>query len=506
MTKKIDNQASSTPLESLDHTATSSQEHQVRLSKVEKLASMGAHAWPAGNPTTATCAQIVDEYKEGIDSPVYAVAGRVVTMREHGKTLFATIQDSSGKLQVYCRSDVLGQELFDFIKHMIDLGDIIWVQGTSFKTKTGEITLRVDQCALVSKSLHPLPEKFHGLTDTETKYRQRYLDLIVNPESRERFKKRSEIVRQMRQFMDTHHFIEVETPMLHPIPGGAIAKPFITHHNALGADLYLRIAPELYLKRLVIGGLDRVYEINRCFRNEGISTKHNPEFTTIEFYAAYLDYKYMMNFVENMIKQIVSVVCSSAQVPYGDYLLDFAQPFERLSMRQAVVKYGGCTNEQLEPGAIDALIKKHHIKLTHKDVSWGIKLSLLFEELVESKLIQPTFITEFPVEVSPLAKRNAENSAIVDRFELFMAGMELSNGFNELNDPFDQAARFAEQVKEREHGDQEAHYYDADYIQALEHALPPTVGVGIGIDRLTMLLTNAPSIRDVILFPTLKRK
>lgn len=481
-----------------------SEEHYVRVDKVKELAKDGISAWPAVKSTNVTCQEVIDEFKEGVDSREYALSGRVLTVREHGKTMFATIQDRSGKVQIYIRKDAIGDETFDLMKQFVDIGDIIWIKGTSFKTKMGEITLKVTEVALQSKCLHPLPEKFHGLADIETKYRQRYLDLITDPESRKRFKIRSAIIRTMRNFFDAHDFIEVETPMLHPIPGGAAAKPFVTHHNALDTELYMRIAPELYLKRLVVGGLERVYEINRNFRNEGISTRHNPEFTMAEWYIAYKDYHWMMDFIEQMIKDIIKHAGLSTTLKYGEHEIDFAQ-FERLSMKAAVMKYVGVDENTLDSD-IDGVLKRLNITLKRKGASCGEKLLAIFEEAVESKLIQPTFITEYPVEVSPLSKRDAHNPEIAARFELFVAGMELANGFNELNDPFDQAERFREQAQARTAGDDEAHYFDADYVLALEHALPPTVGAGMGIDRLTMLLTNTQSIKDVILFPTLKKK
>lgn len=486
---------------------TGSQEHHVRVEKVKKLREMGIEPWPQPKPTNATCQQVRDEFESHAESKTYQVAGRILTLREHGKTAFITIQDRSGTLQLYIRQDKVGDTLYDFFKHYLDLGDIIWASGQSFKTKMGEVTIKVDDFVLLSKCLHPLPEKFHGIADQEIKYRQRYLDLIATPESRERFKKRSEIITTMRHFFEQHGFIEVETPMLHPIAGGAAAHPFVTHHNALDMQLYLRIAPELYLKRLIIGGLERVYEINRNFRNEGISTRHNPEFTSVEWYIAHHDYEWMMDFTEQMLHAIAAKVCADpAAVPYADYVLNFAAPFKRLTMQEAVIHYVGCTADDLHEQHIDKMLKKHGIKLENKDATWGHKLYALFDELVEKQLIQPTFITQFPVEVSPLAKRNPDNPMLTDRFELFVAGMELANAFTELNDPFDQAERFHEQVAAKHAGDAEAHAYDADFIQALEHGLPPTVGAGIGIDRLTMLLTNTTSIRDVILFPTLKRK
>jgi lysyl-tRNA synthetase class 2 len=483
-----------------------SHEHKARLDKVEKMKAAGIDPWPAGKPVNVTCHQVIEEFKDEQESREYHLEGRVMTLRGHGKTVFAHIQDRSGKLQVYIKQDVLGDEKFNWFNQFVDIGDFIWVKGHSFKTKTGEITLKVSDFALQSKCLYPLPDKFHGLSDIEVRYRQRYLDLISSPENRERFVKRSLIVRTMRNFLDAHEYIEVETPMLHPIPGGAAARPFITHHNTLDSDFYLRIAPELYLKRLVVGGFERVYEINRNFRNEGISTRHNPEFTMLEFYTAYQDYHWVMNLVEEMLRDIANKVCQTTQLQYGNHHLDFSKPFERISMKDAVIKYGDLAKNALEGNAIDAVIKQHNIETANKNASWGEKLVALFDKLVEPHLIQPTFIIEYPIEISPLSKRDANNPNIAARFELFVAGMELSNGFNELNDPFDQAQRFREQADARTSGDTEAHHYDADYVHALEYGLPPTVGVGIGIDRLTMLLTNTTSIKDVILFPTLKKK
>jgi len=489
-----------------EHASSGSQEHAIRVRKVQELRALGLEPWPAVKATNATCKQVVQEFKEDTESRHYQISGRVLALREHGKTVFAHIQDRTGRLQIYIKSADIGEQAFEQFMRFIDVGDIIWVSGTSFKTRVGEITLKANAFALQSKCLYPLPEKFHGLTDIETKYRQRYLDLISNQESKERFETRSLIIKTMRRFLDSHDFVEVETPMLHPIPGGAAARPFVTHHNTLNTDLYLRVAPELYLKRLVVGGLDRVYEINRNFRNEGVSTRHNPEFTMVEFYAAYLDYHYIMGFVESMLKELALAANGTDTVVFGDYILDFSKPFERLTMAHAVMKYTGCSEHDVSPAGIDALLKKHNLEAQKGHDSWGYKLYLLFETFVEKQLIQPTFITEFPVEVSPLAKRSFTNPAVVDRFELFMAGMELSNGFNELNDPYDQAERFKEQAQDHETGNVEAHRYDADYVHALEYALPPTVGVGIGIDRLTMLLTNTTSIKDVILFPALKKK
>jgi lysyl-tRNA synthetase, class II len=483
-----------------------SREYGIRVEKVEQMRKAGVEPWPVVMPVNATSKQVVDEYAQREEAKEYALVGRVMTLREHGKSIFFHIQDGIGRLQVYAKQDVIGDQAFDALKKYVDIGDMLWVEGPSFTTKTGEITLRLARFKIVSKSLHPLPEKFHGLSDIETIYRQRYLDLIMNPESRERFIKRSAIVSAIRRYFDEHGFIEVETPMLHPIAGGATAKPFITHHNALDMDFYLRIAPELYLKRLVVGGFERVYEINRNFRNEGISTRHNPEFTMLEFYIANHDYHYMMNFIEDLFRSVARTVNHNVlQLPYGDHVIDFEKPFARLSMKDAVLQHGNLQEKDLEPSMIDATIKKLKAQCDPK-APWGNKLVALFDVVAEHQLIQPTFITDYPIEISPLTKRDPNNNRFVPRFELFIAGMEAGNGYNELNDPFDQAARFQEQAAAREGGDEEAHSYDADYVTALEYGLPPTVGAGIGIDRLTMLLTNTTSIKDVILFPALRRK
>ncbi len=482
------------------------EQYQVRVEKVEKMQGMGIDPWPASKTVNATSAGILKQFSDETESCEYTLAGRVLTMRKHGKATFATIQDKAGSIQVYIKEETVGQAAFEFFNSMIDIGDIVWFKGKSFRTKMGEITIKVESYELLSKCLHPLPEKFHGIADKEITYRQRYLDLITNEESRERFKNRSRIVAAMRAFFNEHEFLEVETPMLHPIPGGALAKPFVTHHNTLDMDLYLRIAPELYLKRLIVGGFARVYEINRCFRNEGISTRHNPEFTTVEYYIEHHDYHFMMDFTEQLLRHIVNVVCKHHEVPFGDYILNFGNAFERMTMQEAVAKAINSSSQDLEADKIDAVIARYNITFEQKNPSWGYKLNMLFEELAEKTLIQPTFITQFPIEVSPLSKRNEKNRDFADRFELYVAGMELSNGFSELNNPFDQAERFQGQAQARAAGEQEAHYYDADFVSALEYGMPPTVGCGIGIDRLTMFLTNAPSIRDVILFPTLRPK
>jgi lysyl-tRNA synthetase class 2 len=490
-------------LELVEHT---SQEHEVRVEKVKELRHLGIEPWPAMEEISSTTENVIKQFETEAEKQVYTLAGRLMGVREHGKTIFATMQDQTGKLQLYFKLADLGQEVFDLLQKFIDIGDIIWVKGTSFRTKMGEITLHVSELKLLSKCLNPLPEKFHGIADIEIKYRQRYLDLITDSESRDKFIKRSKIVKEIRTFLDSHGYLEVETPMLHPIAGGAAARPFVTHHNAFDSDFYLRIAPELYLKRLLVGGLERVYEINRNFRNEGVSTRHNPEFTMLEFYTAHKDYHFIMNFVESMLRHVAEIVCGSAIVTFGDHQINLKDSFDRLSIYDAVKKYGGFTDKELDEQVIDELLKKHALKINGTTPSYGQKVYALFEEFVERKLIQPTFIIDFPIEVSPLAKRDADNPTIAARFELFIAGMELSNAFNELNDPFDQADRFRQQLDAHRAGDDEAHQYDADYVHALEYGLPPAVGVGIGIDRLTMILTNTVSIKDVILFPTLKKK
>jgi len=479
-------------------------EHEVRLKKLSQLRELGIDPWPSAPEVPNTAQQIIQEYKEDHVN-TYQIAGRILTVRGHGKTVFATVQDRTGKVQVYLRQDTLGST-FDTFVHLIDVGDIVWFEGNSFKTKMGEITLAVTGYRLLSKCLFPLPEKFHGLADVETRYRQRYLDLISSQESRSKFLKRSALVKSLRSYLDAHDCVEVETPMLHPIAGGATAKPFKTHHNALDSEFYLRIAPELYLKRLVVGGLERVYEINRNFRNEGISTRHNPEFTMLELYIAYKDYKFGMDFTEEMIRTAVSNACDELTVPFGEYTLNFEVPFMRMTLKESIERVAGCSGHMLAADKIDELLAFHEIAIQPGQDSYSRKLFALFEELVESKLIQPTFITHLPLELSPLAKKDDEDPLAAARFELFIGGMEIANSYNELNDPFDQAARFQEQLKAHQSGDEEAHQYDADYVHALEYGLPPTVGIGIGIDRLTMLITNTTSIKDVILFPTLKKR
>jgi lysyl-tRNA synthetase class 2 len=435
-----------------------------------------------------------------------AVAGRMVLKRVMGKACFGTLQDMSGRLQLYVTLDGVGADKLDAFKHW-DLGDIVGAVGTLFKTRTGELSVKASEIRLLAKALRPLPEKFHGMTDQEQRYRQRYVDLITNPASRDVFIKRTQIVQAIREFFVHRGYLEVETPMMHPIPGGAAARPFVTHHNALDMELFLRIAPELYLKKLVVGGLEKVFEINRNFRNEGVSTRHNPEFTMLEFYEAYRDYHYLMDLTEELIREVAQKVLGTTGIAYQGTAIDLAKPFDRLTMAQAIHQY----NPHLP---LHELEKTEYLKvaLALFDVEVfptdgvGLLQLKLFEATTESKLAQPTFIIAHPTDVSPLARANDGNPAVTDRFELFITGREMANGFSELNDPEDQAARFQAQANAREAGDEEAMYFDADYLRAMEYGLPPTAGEGIGIDRLVMLLTDSPSIRDVILFPQLKRE
>jgi lysyl-tRNA synthetase, class II len=478
------------------------QEFVLRCEKVQELEQKNIPGWPENITLDTTCMQVKESYKPE-DTTLHTIAGRVMTIRKHGKSIFAHIKDRSGALQIYIKQDT-HPDTFTFFEQNIDLGDIITCSGALFETKTKEITLSISSCQLLSKCLHPLPAKFHGIADQEIKYRQRYLDLMTNDETKQRFIARSKIITYIRTFLEKLDFLEVETPMLHPIPGGAAARPFVTHHNALDTDFYLRISPELYLKRLVVGGLERVYEINRNFRNEGLSTRHNPEFTMLEFYMAYQDYHVMMHIIEQLLRETAQHVLNTTTIPYGENTIDFAQPFAKISPKQAIMQYSTITPEQLTPEAINATCKKYAIET--QDKTYNQKMFALFEEVAEKKLIQPTFIIDYPIELSPLAKKDAHDPSKAARFELFIGGMEISNGFNELNDPFDQAQRFKEQSQERAKGDSEAMHYDQDYITALEYGLPPTVGAGLGIDRLTMLLTNTPSIKEVILFPALKHK
>jgi lysyl-tRNA synthetase class 2 len=502
-----------TPLASLD-------ENKIMAERRVKLAALRQKgvAFPNDFRPTHNAADLQGQYdsrsREQLETePVHvALAGRMMLKREAGKkAAFATLQDASGKyangrIQIYVTLDDTGADAMDAFRHY-DLGDILGVEGSLFKTKVGELTIKVAKLKLITKSLRPLPDKFHGLADQETKYRQRYVDLITSEETRRTFKARTAAMSSVRRFMEENGFMEVETPMLHPIPGGAAAKPFITHHNALDMQMFMRIAPELYLKRLVVGGFERVFEVNRNFRNEGVSPRHNPEFTMMEFYAAYVDYKWMMDFTEAVIRQAAVDAHGTATLTYGGRELDLSKPFNRLTIVEAINKYApGYTGEQLNDMAfLKTELKKFGVTPFSTSGLGALQLAL-FEETAEAQLWEPTFIIDYPVEVSPLARESDSRPGITERFELFIVGREIANGFSELNDPEDQSARFLAQVEAKDAGDEEAMYYDADYIRALEYGMPPAGGCGIGIDRLMMLITDSPNIRDVILFPHLRRE
>jgi lysyl-tRNA synthetase class 2 len=494
------------------------EENQIIAERREKLRALREHgnAYPNDfRPThqaAALHAAYADKDKEALEaSPLdVAVAGRMMLKRVMGKASFATVQDGSGQIQFFITPADVGQEVYDAFKKW-DLGDIVAARGVLFRTNKGELSVRCTELRLLSKALRPLPDKFHGLADQEIRYRQRYVDLIVSPEARETFVARTKAVSSIRKFMADANFMEVETPMLHPIPGGAAAKPFTTHHNALDMQMFLRIAPELYLKRLIVGGFERVFEINRNFRNEGVSPRHNPEFTMMEFYAAYTDYTWIMDFTEALIRQATVDALGSAAITYQGRELDLSKPFHRLTTVQAIQKYAPqYTTEQLGDDAfLRTELKKFHVDTNQPaflNAGVGALQLALFEETAEAQLWEPTFIVDYPLEVSPLARASDTVPGITERFELFITGREIANGFSELNDPEDQAARFQKQVDQKDAGDEEAMYYDADYIRALEYGMPPTGGCGIGIDRLVMMLTDSPSIRDVILFPHLRRE
>ncbi|CRK82507.1 lysine--tRNA ligase [Neobacillus massiliamazoniensis] len=432
------------------------------------------------------------------------LAGRIMTKRGKGKAGFANIQDITGQIQIYVREDAVTEEQYS-IFDSADLGDIIGISGTVFKTNTGELSVKVQDFTFLSKALRPLPDKFHGLKDIEQRYRQRYLDLIMNQESRETFITRSRIIREIRSYLDAHGYLEVETPMLHAIPGGAAARPFITHHNALDVPFYIRIAPELHLKRLIVGGLEKVYEIGRVFRNEGVSTRHNPEFTMIELYEAYADYRDIMRVTENLVAHVAQKVLGTTKIQYGEYEVDLTPEWKKLHMVDAIKEYTGVNLWNVDLEEARRLAKENGVEI-NEHMLYGHIVNEFFEQKVEEKLIQPTFIYGHPVEISPLAKKNDEDPRFTDRFELFIVAREHANAFTELNDPIDQRERFEEQIKEREQGNDEAHPMDEDFIEALEYGLPPTGGLGIGIDRLIMLLTNSPSIRDVLLFPLMRQR
>ncbi|PLX85982.1 MAG: lysine--tRNA ligase [Desulfuromonas sp.] len=480
-----------------------------RLAKIEDLRGQGLNPYANDFPVSHTTADVLSAHEQQDDAALedcadrYVLGGRIMARRDFGKAAFIQLQDRNGRLQIYVALNQVGAEVFEQFRKL-DLGDIVGVAGTPFRTKTGELSLRAETIRILTKSMQPLPEKWHGLTDVETRYRQRYLDLIVNAEVRDVFQKRSRIISLIRDFMVGNDFLEVETPMMQPIAGGATAKPFTTHHNTLKMDLFLRIAPELYLKRLVVGGFDRVFEINRNFRNEGISIQHNPEFTMMEFYQAYATYADLMDFTERLICHVAQEVVGSLVFNYGGKEVDLTAPWDRLTVREAIAKYGDISIDDLEDrqACLD-YAGRLGLELD-KAIGHGKLLTELFDAVAEPNLWNPTFITEYPTEVSPLSRRNDANPDVVDRFELFIVGRELANAFSELNDPVDQRERFLKQLAEKEAGDEEAHAMYEDYVRALEHGLPPTAGEGIGIDRLVMLLTDAPSIREVILFPQLR--
>ena len=482
---------------------------QQRRAKVDAFRDAGVNPFANDFKVSHTTAHVVEAHaaddKEKLEDceQAYRIGGRIMARRDFGKAAFLQLQDVGGRLQIYVAKNQVGDEAFEQFKKF-DIGDIVGVCGVPFRTKTDELSLRASEIRLLTKSLLPLPEKWHGLTDVETRYRQRYLDLITNLDVRETFRKRSQIVSLIRSFMLDNDYLEVETPMMHPVAGGATAKPFVTHHNTLKMDLFLRIAPELYLKRLVVGGFDRVFEINRNFRNEGISIQHNPEFTMMEFYRAYATYHDLMDFTEELICHVTDKVCGGLVIPYGDKEVDLTPPWDRLTLKESIVKYGEVELAVLEDREQSYNYAKSLGLEIDAKMGHGKILAEIFDEVVEPKLWQPTFITEYPTEISPLSRKNDERPDVVDRFELFIVGRELANAFSELNDPLDQKERFVKQLEEKAAGDEEAHEMDEDYIRALEYGLPPTAGEGIGIDRLVMLLTNSASIRDVILFPQLR--
>lgn len=499
-----------TSMDTTGYEQTLNDEFSVRMQKLAQLRRSG-NAFPNDFRRDATADRLHQLYdafsKEMLQTHKIAVrvAGRLMTRRVMGKAAFITLQDMGGRIQLYVSGKGIGQQHYEQLLRLLDQGDIIGAAGVLFRTQTGELTLECSELRLLTKAVKPLPDKFHGLTDQERRYRQRYLDLIANEKTRHTFQTRSKIMSIIRTFMNARQFMEVETPMMQMIPGGASARPFVTHHNALDQQMFLRISPELYLKRLVVGGFERVYEINRNFRNEGISPRHNPEFTMMELYMAYADYNDLIDLTEALFRTIALEVTGKTEVRCGDNTFNFGKPFDRLTMKEAIIKYGtGISMEELDsPALTTALADRLGIV---PEASWGHGrlITELFDVVAESQLIQPTFITEYPAEVSPLARRSDENPQFTDRFEFFIGGREIGNGFSELNDAEDQAERFREQVANRDAGDDEAMFYDADYVTALEYGLPPTAGLGIGIDRMVMLFTDSPTIRDVILFPALR--
>ncbi|GAV15919.1 lysine--tRNA ligase [Paenibacillus sp. chi10] len=484
---------------------------QIRRNKLDELRKLGVDPFGTKYERTATAKEVLDKY-DGMEKDELqeagvevSLAGRIMAKRGMGKASFAHIQDLSGRIQIYVRQDTIDEKKFEAYS-LLDLGDIIGVRGTVFKTKTGELSIKVLELEILSKSLLPLPEKYHGLKDVEMRYRQRYVDLIMNPDVQQTFVTRSRIIQSMRRYLDSHGYLEVETPTLHAIAGGAAARPFITHHNALDMTLYMRIAIELHLKRLIVGGLEKVYEIGRVYRNEGISTRHNPEFTMIELYEAYADYNDIMNLTENLVAHIAQEVLGTTKIQYQNHEVDLTPQWRRVTMVDAVKEVTGVDfSAQMTDEEAHRVAKEHNVKVEPHH-TFGHILNAFFEEFVEETLIQPTFVTGHPVEISPLAKKNDKDPRFTDRFELFIVAREHANAFSELNDPIDQRQRFEAQLEEREHGNDEAHEMDDDFIRALEYGMPPTGGLGIGVDRLVMLLTNAPSIRDVLLFPHMRER
>lgn len=475
---------------------------QVRLEKLEELKKKGINPFGSKFIRTHYATDIVDNFAQ-LEGSAVTVAGRLMSKRDMGKAGFSHVQDLSGLIQIYVRKDDVGEEAHELFKKL-DIGDIVGVSGQVFRTQKGEISIHAKEIMLLTKSLQPLPEKWHGLKDVELRYRQRYVDLIVNPEVKDTFIKRSRIIQAIRSYLDDQGFLEVETPTMHAIAGGASARPFITHHNTLDIDLYMRIALELHLKRLIVGGLEKVYELGRVFRNEGISTRHNPEFTMLELYQAYADYEDMMQLTEELVSSVARKVLGTTKITYQGTEIDLTPPWTRITMVEAVKKYSGVDFEKINS---DEEARQAAAKLgvhCEKDATIGAILNLFFEEKAEEQLIQPTFILDYPLEISPLAKRKEDNPSFTYRFEAFITAREMANAFSELNDPLDQKERFVKQMQQREKGDEEAQMMDEDFVRALEVGMPPTGGLGIGIDRLVMLLTDSPSIRDVILFPTLK--
>ncbi len=481
---------------------------QQRLEKIQKLREQGVEPYAYQYARTHRAIQVLDQFAsltgEQMSGEIVSLAGRLQPMRAHGKTIFSHVQDDSGRVQLYFRRDGLGPERFELLKHYIDMGDFLGVKGPVFRTHAGELTVRVDEFTLLTKAVRPMPEKWHGIKDVEVRYRQRYLDLLSNERTRWIFLQRSRIVKEIRAYFDGLGFLEVETPMMHPLAGGAAARPFITHHNALDRDLFLRIAPELYLKRLLVGGFEKVYEINRNFRNEGISTMHNPEFTMLEAYQAYVDGAAMMELTENLFAHLAKIIHGSTEIVYQGQKLQLAAPWRRITMQGAMQEAVGEDAWNQTPERLRALCREHKISASEK-MGKAELFDLLFKYLVEPKLIQPTFLVDFPIEISPLAKCKPGAPHLADRFEPYIVGHEFANGFSELSDPVDQYQRFEGQMQQREAGDEEAHVADLDYVRALEYGLPPAGGLGVGIDRLVMLLTDSPSIREVILFPQMRQ-